>query len=175
METVVHQGSARAGVVATGTDTSFGKIAAGLTERQPEAVFQRGLREFSKLLVKVAGLLTTSIFVLTKGAPEVVLAVASKVSRDIGIEVYGTLTGAELDRMDDTEVVAAIPATTVFARVSPAQKSRVITLARSAGSDVAKDAADIILLDRDLPVLADGVVEGRRIFSNTDSAEQPFV
>jgi Mg2+-importing ATPase len=84
--------------------------------------------------------------------------------------------------------------TTIFARVTPEQKSRII--ARSAlgrrrrflgdgvndavalhdadvgisvdsATDVAKDAADIVLLDKDLGVLADGVVEGRRIFANT--------
>jgi P-type Mg2+ transporter len=83
----------------------------------------------------------------------------------------------------------------VFARVSPDQKSRIIKLARRSGadvaflgdgvndavalhaadvgisvdsaSDVAKDAADVVLLDKDLGVLADGVTEGRRIFANT--------
>jgi P-type Mg2+ transporter len=83
----------------------------------------------------------------------------------------------------------------VFARVSPDQKSRIIKVARRTGADVAflgdgvndavalhaadvgisvegatdvaKDAADIVLLDKDLGVLADGVTEGRRIFANT--------
>ena len=83
----------------------------------------------------------------------------------------------------------------MFARVSPDQKSRIIKLARRGGADVAflgdgvndavalhaadvgisvesatdvaKDAADIVLLDKDLGVLADGVMEGRRIFANT--------
>ena len=85
--------------------------------------------------------------------------------------------------------------TTVFARVSPEQKARVVRAQRRAGAavaflgdgvndalalhpadvgisvdsatDVAKDAADVILLEKDLDVLADGVVEGRRIFANT--------
>jgi P-type Mg2+ transporter len=120
--------------------------------------------------------------------------VAVKVCRDIGLDVDAVLTGAELDRLDD-EALAAIPATTVFARVSPDQKSRIIKLARTGGADVAflgdgvndavalhaadvgvsvesatdvaKDAADIVLLDKDLGVLADGVMEGRRIFANT--------
>ena len=83
----------------------------------------------------------------------------------------------------------------MFARVSPDQKSRIIKVARRTGvdvaflgdgvndavalhaadvgisvesaTDVAKDAADIVLLDKDLGVLADGVMEGRRIFANT--------
>jgi P-type Mg2+ transporter len=121
--------------------------------------------------------------------------VAGKVCRDIGVEVDAILTGAELERLDDDALAAAIPRTTVFARVSPDQKSRIIKLARRGGADVAflgdgvndavalhaadvgisvesatdvaKDAADIVLLDKDLGVLADGVMEGRRIFANT--------
>ena len=121
--------------------------------------------------------------------------VAAKVCRDIGIAVEAVLTGAELERLDDDGLASAIPHTTVFARVSPDQKSRIIKVARRTGvdvaflgdgvndavalhaadvgisvesaTDVAKDAADIVLLDKDLGVLADGVMEGRRIFANT--------
>jgi Mg2+-importing ATPase len=122
-------------------------------------------------------------------------AVAAKVCHDIGLAVRGILTGAELDGLDDDALAVAISTTTVFARVSPEQKSRIISVARrrgddvaflgdgvndavalhaadvgisvDSGTDVANDAADIILLDKDLGVLADGVVEGRRIFANT--------
>lgn len=122
-------------------------------------------------------------------------AVAAKVCHDIGMAVAGVLLGAELDQLDDDALAAAIPDTTVFARVSPEQKARIIKVARRTGqdvaflgdgvndavalhvadvgisvdsaTDVAKDAADIVLLDKDLGVLADGVVEGRRIFANT--------
>jgi Mg2+-importing ATPase len=121
--------------------------------------------------------------------------VAAKVCSDIGLEHSGTLNGSDLDALDDDALAAAIPATTVFARVSPEQKSRIIKVARrtgvdvaylgdgvndavalhhadvgisvESGTDVAKDAADIVLLDKDLGVLADGVMEGRRIFANT--------
>jgi Mg2+-importing ATPase len=121
--------------------------------------------------------------------------VAAKVCGDIGIELAGVLTGAEIESLDDDELSDAIPGTTVFARVSPDQKSRIIKVARRRGddvaflgdgvndavalhaadvgisvdsaTDVAKDAADIVLLDKNLGVLADGVVEGRRIFANT--------
>ena len=48
----------------TGSSTAFGKIAVGLAERQAETAFQAGLRDFSKLLVRVAAVLTTSIFVI---------------------------------------------------------------------------------------------------------------
>ena len=122
-------------------------------------------------------------------------AVAAKVCHDIGMQVEDVLTGSALDALDDDALAAAIPHTTVFARVSPEQKSRIVKVARRRGADVAflgdgvndavalhvadvgisvdsatdvaKDAADIVLLDKDLAVLADGVMEGRRIFANT--------
>jgi Mg2+-importing ATPase len=122
-------------------------------------------------------------------------AVAAKVCRDIGVSVGRVVSGAELEALDDHGLAGVLPATTVFARVSPEQKARVVRVARTlhtdvaflgdgvndavalhaadvgisveSGSDVAKDAADIVLLDKDLGVLADGVMEGRRIFANT--------
>src|ERR1019366_3526359 len=64
MGTIVHAGSATGVVVATGTRTEFGKIAAGLSTHQLDTEFQVGLRKFSMLLVYVAGSPTTSIFVI---------------------------------------------------------------------------------------------------------------
>jgi Mg2+-importing ATPase len=121
--------------------------------------------------------------------------VAKKVCSDLKIRVGGTLTGAAVESMTDDQLAAAIAETTIFARVTPEQKSRIIRLQRKRGmdvgflgdgvndavalhdadvgisvdsaTDVAKDAADIVLLEKDLDILADGVVEGRRIFSNT--------
>ena len=121
--------------------------------------------------------------------------VAAKVCHDLGLPAGKVLTGTDLDALDDTDLAAAIVATTVFARVSPEHKARIVRLQRLTGADVAflgdgvndalalhaadvgisvdsatdvaKDAADVILLKKDLDVLADGVVEGRRIFSNT--------
>jgi Mg2+-importing ATPase len=121
--------------------------------------------------------------------------VAAKVCADLGLAVRGTLTGTQLDGMDDAALDRALPGTTVFARVTPEQKSRVIRRQRALGAtvgflgdgvndavalhdadvgisvdtatDVAKDAADIVLLAKDLDVLAGGVTEGRRIFTNT--------
>ena len=121
--------------------------------------------------------------------------VAEKVCADLGLDVAGTLTGTDLDGFDDDALVAVLDRTTIFARVSPEQKARIVRLQRRSGRDVgylgdgvndalalheadvgvsvdsavdvAKDAADVVLLEKDLGVLADGVVEGRRIFANT--------
>jgi len=121
--------------------------------------------------------------------------VADKVCHDIGLKVLGTITGAELDALDDEQLARRLPHTTIFARVTPEQKSRVIKAQRKLGADVgflgdgvndavalhdadagisvqtatdvAKDAADIVLLDKDLGILAEGIAQGRRIFANT--------
>jgi len=121
--------------------------------------------------------------------------VAQKVCRDLAIAIKGTLTGTALAALSDAELGRALATTTIFARVSPEQKARIITAGRAmgadvgflgdgvndavalhdadvgisveSGTDVAKDAADIVLVTKDLGILADGVVEGRRIFANT--------
>jgi Mg2+-importing ATPase len=121
--------------------------------------------------------------------------VAQHLCAQIGLEVAGTLTGMEVEQLDDEALVAALATTTVFGRVTPDQKARIIRAQRSAGdtvaflgdgvndaialhvadvgisvdtaTDVAKDAASVVLMRKDLGVLADGVVEGRRIFANT--------
>jgi Mg2+-importing ATPase len=64
MGTVVRAGSGTGVVVATGGAAEFGRIALGLGERQPETEFQVGLRKFSMLLVQVAGVLTSGIFII---------------------------------------------------------------------------------------------------------------
>ncbi|HEY8282328.1 MAG TPA: magnesium-translocating P-type ATPase, partial [Leifsonia sp.] len=121
--------------------------------------------------------------------------VAARVCGELGMVILGTLTGEQVDALDDTALAEAARASTIFARVSPEQKARIILALRQKGRavgflgdgvndalalhradigisvdsavDVAKDAADVLLLDKDLGVLADGVTEGRRIFANT--------
>jgi Mg2+-importing ATPase len=121
--------------------------------------------------------------------------VAETVCAELGIPVGRTLTGTELEAMSDEELGAVLPQASIFARVTPDQKSRIIRAQRALGSDVgfmgdgvndaialhdadvgisvdsavdvAKDAADVVLMTKDLGILAGGVVEGRRIFANT--------
>lgn len=139
--------------------------------------------------------LDIEVKVLTGDNPQV----AARLCADIGItspdDSTGVLTPVELDRMDDTQLAAALSTTRVFARISPEHKQRIVRVQRGTGADVAclgdgvndalalheadvgisvenatdiaKDAADVVLLEKDLHVLADGVVQGRRIFANT--------
>jgi Mg2+-importing ATPase len=62
--------------------------------------------------------------------------VANKVCRDIGLKVLGTITGSELDALDDEQLARRLPRTTIFARVTPEQKSRVIKTQQQLGADV---------------------------------------
>jgi Mg2+-importing ATPase len=121
--------------------------------------------------------------------------VAAHLCGEVGLDPGTIVTGQELETLDDAALVALLPTTTIFARITPEQKSRIILAQRTLGSDVAflgdgvndaialhhadvgisvdsaadvaKDAAGVVLLDKDLSILADGVVEGRRIFANT--------
>ena len=121
--------------------------------------------------------------------------VAEKVCTELGLESKGTITGAQLETLGADEFSDAAQNHTIFARISPEQKAQLITSARRTGrsvgflgdgvndalalhaadvgisvesaTDVAKDAADVVLLEKDLGVLATGVAEGRRIFANT--------
>ncbi|MEU9044797.1 MULTISPECIES: magnesium-translocating P-type ATPase [unclassified Kitasatospora] len=121
--------------------------------------------------------------------------VAEKVCRDLGLPVARTLTGQDIAALDDRQLAVAAQESTVFARVSPEDKARIVRALRRRGravgflgdgvndalalhcadiglsvdtaTDVAKDAADVVLLEKDLGVLAEGVAGGRRIFANT--------
>ncbi len=120
--------------------------------------------------------------------------VSRKVCKDVGLLPDPMLLGADVEHMSDPELAEAAEKTTLFARLSPAHKQRVIRALRSKGhvvgfmgdgindapalraadvgisvdtaTDVAKDSADLILLEKDLMVLNGGVIEGRKVFAN---------
>lgn len=120
--------------------------------------------------------------------------VTQKVARDVGLPAELIVTGNQVDAMDDAALAVQAEKSAIFARVSPAQKNRVILALKArghvvgflgdgindapslhtadvgisvmSGVDVAKDAAKVILLEKDLAVLNDGILEGRRSFAN---------
>jgi Mg2+-importing ATPase len=120
--------------------------------------------------------------------------VTRKICHDVGLKAPKILLGHEVDGLDDAALGAAAETAQVFAKVSPAQKARVISALQARGHvvgfmgdgindgpalktadvgvsvdtavDVAKAAAAIILLEKSLGVLNDGVLEGRRVFGN---------
>jgi len=120
--------------------------------------------------------------------------VASHVCGQVGLESGKIVLGDELERMSDAALAHVAEVTTVFARVSPAQKNRIIMALKHRGHvvgymgdgindapslhaadvgisvasavDVAREAADIILVEPGLDVLASGIVEGRKAFGN---------
>jgi Mg2+-importing ATPase len=121
--------------------------------------------------------------------------VAAAVARAVGLEVEGVLSGDEIQRLGPAAFGARAQKTTIFARVDPDQKLRVIRalqghgaivgylgdgindapplhvadvgISVDNGTDVARAAADIVLLQPSLAAIADGVREGRRTFANT--------
>jgi P-type Mg2+ transporter len=122
--------------------------------------------------------------------------VAKKMCEQVGLAVKGVTTGTDLAHLSWTEVKSTAEAATIFARVSPDQKLDIIKALKENGHvvgymgdgvndapalyeadagisvdtavDVSKDAADVVLLNKDLGALANGVEEGRRTFANTN-------
>lgn len=120
--------------------------------------------------------------------------VTQHVCSELKMPVLGVLTGKEIDSIDDSALSFKVESTNLFCRMNPSQKNRIILalkhrghvvgylgdgvndapslhsadvgLSVDSGVDVAKEAADMILLDHDLSVLYEGVMEGRRTFGN---------
>ncbi len=123
------------------------------------------------------------------------LAVATHLGQQIGLSQLKTLTGSQLERMSQAALIRQATATDIFAEIEPNQKEHIIVALKKAGNvvgyigdgindasalhaadagisvdsavDVAKEAADIILLGKDLNVLVEGVRQGRITFANT--------
>ena len=120
--------------------------------------------------------------------------VTRTICRQVGLEVRNMLLGSDVARMSDAELARAAQSTDVFAKLTPDQKARVVTALRASGHtvgfmgdgindaaamkaadigisvdtavDVAKESADVILLEKDLMVLEQGIIEGRKTYAN---------
>ena len=120
--------------------------------------------------------------------------VTKKICREVGIPVNNILMGAQIENMTDQDLKLQLPNVSILAKLSPIQKSRIVKLLQEMGHtvgfmgdgindaaalrdadvgisvdtavDIAKESADIILLEKDLMVLRKGVVYGRRTFGN---------
>ena len=120
--------------------------------------------------------------------------VTKTICNQVGLEVKNMLLGGDIEKMDDDELKKVAEVTDVFAKLTPSQKSRVVSVLRENGHtvgfmgdgindaaamkvadigisvdtavDVAKESADIILLEKDLMVLESGIIEGRKTFAN---------
>ena len=120
--------------------------------------------------------------------------VTCKVCREVGLEPGQPLLGQDIERLDDTQLKALVEERTVFAKLTPLQKSRVLKALQAnghtvgflgdgindapalrdadvgisvdSGTDIAKESADIILLEKSLMVLEEGVLKGRETFGN---------
>ena len=121
-------------------------------------------------------------------------AIVKTIGRQVGINTSHSLTGPDIEKMTDDELKEHLPDTTLFSKLTPLQKTRIILLLQEQDNtvgflgdgindaaalrqsdvgisvdtavDIAKESADIILLEKDLLVLEDGVLEGRKTFGN---------
>lgn len=147
-------------------------------------------KESAKESIKKLNQVGIRVIVLTGDNAEVTKCICSKV----GINSNKIVLGTQLDKLSDTAVLRLLKKTNIFAKLSPIQKARIVRLLKDAGNivgymgdgindspsltnsdvgisvdtavDIAKESADIILLEKDLNVLLDGVSEGRRTFVN---------
>jgi Mg2+-importing ATPase len=121
-------------------------------------------------------------------------AVSKKICHDVGIPVGKALLGAQVESMSDAELEQAVEEATLYARLAPGHKQRVVAALQRKGhvvgflgdgindgpalraadvgisvdsaADIAKETADLILLEKSLMVLEEGILEGRKVFAN---------
>jgi Mg2+-importing ATPase len=121
-------------------------------------------------------------------------AVTKKICRDVGIPIGKVLLGAQVESMSDEDLAQRVEKATLFARLAPGHKQRVVAALQRRGhvvgflgdgindgpalraadvgisvdsaADIAKETADLILLEKSLMVLEEGILEGRKVFAN---------
>lgn len=120
--------------------------------------------------------------------------VTRKICKEVGLTVDNVLLGSDIEKLSDRDLAHIAERTTIFAKISPLQKSQIVKALQSQGNiigylgdgindapalrhadvgisvdtavDIARESADIILLDKDLMVLEEGIIEGRKTFGN---------
>ena len=120
--------------------------------------------------------------------------VSRKICSEVGLETENILLGNDLEKLNDEELKEAVTKTQIFAKLTPLHKEKIVRALRELGhsvgfmgdgindapalraadigisvdsaADIAKESSDIILLEKSLSVLQDGVLEGRKIFAN---------
>ena len=120
--------------------------------------------------------------------------ITRKICKDVGLPIQNVLLGSDIEALSDDELAQVAATTTIFAKFSPIQKAKIIQVLRKGGNivgymgdgindaaalreadvgisvdtavDIAKESADIILLEKNLLILESGVTEGRRTFTN---------
>lgn len=147
-------------------------------------------KESAKIAIERLNKAGIRVMVLTGDNAEVTKAICKKVE----INTSKIILGSQIDKLSDIGVIRLLKKTNVFAKLSPIQKARIVRLLKESGNvvgymgdgindtpsltnsdvgvsvdtavDIAKETADIILLEKDLNVLMDGVIEGRKTFGN---------
>jgi Mg2+-importing ATPase len=120
--------------------------------------------------------------------------ITRKICKDVGLPIQNVLLGSDIEALSDDELAKVAATTTIFAKFSPTQKAKIIQVLRKSGNivgymgdgindaaalreadvgisvdtavDIAKESADIILLEKNLLILESGVTEGRKTFAN---------
>lgn len=147
-------------------------------------------KESAKLAIEKLKKYKIKTIVLTGDNADVTRTVCNKV----GITTKKIVTGSEIDKLSDVALTNLAKKTSIFVKLTPIQKARIVRILKESGNvvgylgdgindspsliqsdvgisvdsavDIAKETADIILLEKDLNVLSDGVIEGRKTFAN---------
>ncbi|MCE3255800.1 MAG: mgtA [Rickettsiaceae bacterium] len=147
-------------------------------------------KETTAEAISLLGRHGVSVKILTGDA----MAVTKKICKDVGIDVQNVILGTEIDGLSDKELERISKNTTIFAKLSPFHKERIVKALQNGGSvvgflgdgindaaalkaadvgisvdsavDIAKESADIVLLEKSLLVLEKGIIKGRTVFGN---------